>query len=97
MVQVYVGELVEEACAARETNREEGPLQPKHVREAVRRLKNNNKVPNSRYKKVFPFRWTLTHTASNHVSVCLFQSRSFDNKNLTHSRSVFDNNDPVIT
>ena len=48
-----MGELVEEACAAREG---EGPLQPKHIREAVRKLKNKDKVPNSRYKKVFPFR-----------------------------------------
>ncbi|XP_064395356.1 transcription initiation factor TFIID subunit 11-like [Halichondria panicea] len=53
IAKVYVGELVEEACAAREG---EGPLQPKHIREAVRKLKNKDKVPNSRYKKVFPFR-----------------------------------------
>ncbi len=51
-----MGELVEEACVAREASEEEGPLQPKHVREAVRKLRNKNKVPNSRYKKVFPFR-----------------------------------------
>ena len=55
-IQVYVGEIVEEACQSRESSNEEGPLQPKHVREAVRRLRKKDKVPNSRYKKVFPFR-----------------------------------------
>ena len=53
---MYVGEIVEEACQARESGQEEGPLQPKHIREAVRRLRKRDKVPNSRYKKVFPFR-----------------------------------------
>lgn len=57
LMQVFVGEIVEEACQARERAKEEGaPLQPKHIREAVRRLKNNNKLPNSKYKKVFPAR-----------------------------------------
>lgn len=55
-LQVYVGEIVEEACQARESGGEEGPLQPKHIREAIRRLRKRDKVPNSRYKKVFPFR-----------------------------------------
>ena len=51
-----MGEIVEEACQAREAGQEEGPLQPKHIRESVRRLRKRDKVPNSRYKKVFPFR-----------------------------------------
>ncbi len=54
--QVFVGEIVEEACTARDIGGEEGPLQPQHIREAVRRLKNNNKMPNSKYKKIFPNR-----------------------------------------
>lgn len=53
---MYVGEVVEAACQARDLAGEEGPLQPKHIREAVRVLRKDNKVPNSRYKKVFPFR-----------------------------------------
>ena len=56
MCQVFVGEIVEEACQAQDLAKEEGPLQPKHIREAVRRLKNSNKMPNSKYKKVFPIR-----------------------------------------
>jgi hypothetical protein len=56
-MQVFVGEIVEEACQAREKAKEEGaPLQPKHIREAVRKLKNSDKLPNSKYKKVFPNR-----------------------------------------
>ncbi len=56
ITKVYVGEIVEEACHAREAmgEREEGPLQPKHIREAVRRLRKVNKVPNSKYKRIFP-------------------------------------------
>ena len=54
--QVYVGELVEAACQAQDHAQEEGPLQPKHIREAVRRLKNNNKIPNTKSKKVFTTR-----------------------------------------
>jgi len=50
---VFVGEVVEEACIARDKMKDEGPLQPKHIREAVRVLKNRDKLPNCKYKKVF--------------------------------------------
>ena len=56
IAKVYVGEIVEAACLARDGVGEGGPLQPKHIREAVRRLRSEGKVPNSRYKKVFPFK-----------------------------------------
>ena len=56
MFQVYVGELVEAACQAQDRAKEDGPLQPKHIREAVRKLKNENKIPTTKYKKVFPTR-----------------------------------------
>ena len=55
ITKVYVGEVVEAALQAREEAGEEGPLQPKHVREAVRRMKKTRKTPNSRYKKTCPF------------------------------------------
>lgn len=51
ITKVYVGEIVEAALQAREDMGEEGPLQPKHIREAVRRMKNKKKIPNARYKK----------------------------------------------
>lgn len=51
-----MGEIVEEACQAKDKDRSEGPLQPKHIREAVRKLKNNNKMTNAKYKRVFPSR-----------------------------------------
>ena len=49
---MYISEIVEEACQAREAGQEEDPLQPNHIREAVRRLRKRDKVPKSRYKKV---------------------------------------------
>ena len=56
ITKVYVGEIVEAACQARDRLGDVGPLLPKHVREAVRTLKKKRKVPNSRYKRVFPFK-----------------------------------------
>ena len=53
VAKVYVGEIVESACQARDAMNEEGPLQPKHIREATRKLRKLGKVPNSRYKRQF--------------------------------------------
>ncbi|EGC36608.1 hypothetical protein DICPUDRAFT_12712, partial [Dictyostelium purpureum] len=45
IAKVFVGEIVELARTIMEEWRENGPIRPRHIREAYRRLKESNNIP----------------------------------------------------
>ena len=51
--KVFAGEVVEEGLDYMESIGETGPLKPKHLREAARRLRNRGSMPKTKTKKMF--------------------------------------------
>mmetsp|Transcript_37139 Transcript_37139/g.97368 ORF Transcript_37139/g.97368 Transcript_37139/m.97368 type:complete len:116 (+) Transcript_37139:709-1056(+) len=49
VAKIYAGEIVEEALDVKERQKESGPIQPRHLRLAVRELKERGKIPSTEH------------------------------------------------
>jgi transcription initiation factor TFIID subunit 11 len=55
MAPLMIGLVFISALDVCENNKETGPLRPKHIREAVRKLKAQSAITNNKYQKKFKF------------------------------------------
>lgn len=51
IAKVLVGQIVEESLEVQDSLKETGPIHPKHIRDAVRRLRNQGKLGISHHRK----------------------------------------------
>ena len=51
IAKVLVGQIVEESLEVQDSLKESGPIHPKHIRDAVRRLRNQGKLGISHHRK----------------------------------------------